>query len=252
MSKRPLIIAVVVTLVISIPLILKLHISEGYQPRSALNMDSEEFRDLRNQGKRASTMKNYTQAITIYEAALKMRPDNAEIRNDLGYVYYEHALDQAGPNWPSWESDLSRRTSVEVIRELETALKLISSGYIRLTVDDKECVRKVTENAQARGGQVYTTPWKEGADIHILVGTTKDYLMKARDSFMAAIDIKDAYAPAFQNLGSLWMKVGLRKVPVQNLERAYKLEPRNQELARYLKQLKEQPNLITTYVGSDD
>ena len=70
MSKRPLIIAVVVTLVISIPLILKLHISEGYQPRSALNMDSEEFRDLRNQGKRASTMKNYTQAITIYEAVL--------------------------------------------------------------------------------------------------------------------------------------------------------------------------------------
>ena len=69
---------------------------------------------------------------------------------------------------------------------------------------------------------------------------------------MAAIDIKDAYAPAFQNLGSLWMKVGLRNVAVQNLERAYKLEPRNQELARYLKQLKEQPNLITTYVGSDD
>ena len=48
------------------------------------------------------------------------------------------------------------------------------------------------------------------------------------------------------------MKVGLRNIAVQNLERAYKLEPRNQELARYLKQLKEQPNLITTYVGSDD
>ena len=251
-SIRPLIIGLIVTFVIAVPLMIKLYMSDEHQPRSALNMDSEEFRDLRTQGKRASTMKNYTQAIAIYEAALKMRPDNAEVRNDLGYVYYEYALDQAGPNWPSWESNLSRSTSVEVIRELETALKLISSGYIRLTVDDKECVREVAEKAQRDGSQVYTTPWREGADVHILVGTTKEYLMKARDSFMAAIDIKDAYAPAFQNLGSLWMKVGLRDIAVQNLERAYKLEPRNQELARYLKQLREQPNLITTYIGADD
>ena len=74
--------------------------------------------------------------------------------------------------------------------------------------------------------------------------------MRARDSFMASIDIKDAYAPAFKNLGALWMKIGLRNVAVQNLERAYKLEPRNEDLARYLQQLQEQPNLITTYVGS--
>ena len=46
------------------------------------------------------------------------------------------------------------------------------------------------------------------------------------------------------------MKIGLRNVAVQNLERAYKLEPRNEDLARYLQQLREQPNLITTYVGS--
>ena len=135
--KLPLIIAAVVTVAISIPLAYKLYLTDNYQPRSALNMESEEFRDLRQQGKRASTMKNYSQAIAVYEAALKMRPDNAEVRNDLGYVYYEYALDQAGPNWPSWESDLTGRTPTEVSRELETALKLISSGYIHLTVDDK-------------------------------------------------------------------------------------------------------------------
>jgi len=247
--KLPIIIAAVVTVAISIPLAYKLYLTDNYQPRSALNMESEEFRDLRQQGKRASTMKNYSQAIAVYEAALKMRPDNAEVRNDLGYVYYEYALDQAGPNWPSWESDLTGRTPTEVSRELETALKLISSGYIHLTVDDKEGVKPATTKAKAANCQVYTTPWKEGAEIHILVGTTKEYLMRARDSFMAAIDIKDAYAPAFQNLGALWMKIGLRNVAVQNLERAYKLEPRNEDLARYLQQLQEQPNLITTYVG---
>ena len=46
------------------------------------------------------------------------------------------------------------------------------------------------------------------------------------------------------------MKIGLRNVAVQNLERAYKLEPRNEDLARYLQQLEEQQNIITTYVGS--
>ena len=73
----------------------------------AVNLESEEFKQIRTHATDAFSAGKYQQAIELYSTALKMRPENAEIYNDLGTVYYEQGLKYAGPSWPSWEQELS-------------------------------------------------------------------------------------------------------------------------------------------------
>ena len=72
--------------------------------------------------------------------------------------------------------------------------------------------------------------------------------LKARDSYVAAIDIKPAYDAPYQNLGALYIKIGQLDVGKDNLEKAYKLDPRNDELRMYLRQFKSKEFIATSKV----
>ena len=72
--------------------------------------------------------------------------------------------------------------------------------------------------------------------------------MKARDSYVAAIDIKQAYDAPYQNLGALYIKIGQLDVGKDNLEKAYKLDPRNDELRMYLRQFKSKEFVTTSKI----
>ena len=52
----------------------------------AVNLESVEFKQIRTHATDAFNAGNYKQAIELYSTALKMRPENAEIYNDLGTV----------------------------------------------------------------------------------------------------------------------------------------------------------------------
>ena len=76
----------------------------------AVNLESVEFKQIRTMPPTRSTRETINPLNS--STALKMRPENAEIYNDLGTVYYEQGLKYAGPSWPSWEQEL-REESVD-------------------------------------------------------------------------------------------------------------------------------------------
>lgn len=206
--------------------------------RESLNLESEEFKLMRKHGKAAFDTKKYKQAIQIYEEALRMRPENAEVHNDLGATYYAFGLEYAGPSWPAWDGDLAGKTKKEALQELNTAIDQTGSGYVVLKTDKPEVAEAIIEKAKGIGAYIETQPWKDYTEIHILVGKTKDFLLKARNSYIRSTDIKPTYSPAYRNLGSLYMKIGRTDLALSYLENAYQLDPRDEELGEYLSQFK--------------
>ena len=130
----------------------------------------------------AFNAKKYEQAIALYEASVKMRPENAEVHNDLGATYYAFGLEYAGPSWPSWKSDLAGKTISEAIEELKTAVDQTVSGYIELKSDSRELTEAIEKQAKQLGATVHIEVWEERATISILIGKTKKFLRKARSS----------------------------------------------------------------------
>ena len=68
---------------------LKPLISKSEQARRSelgitVNLESEKFKQIRTRATNAFNSGQYQQAIELYTQALKMRPENAEIFNDLG------------------------------------------------------------------------------------------------------------------------------------------------------------------------
>ena len=118
----------------------------------AVNLESEEFKQLRTHATDAFNAGKYQQAIELYSEALKMRPENAEIYNDLGTVYYEQGLKYAGPSWPSWEKELREDSVNEAIAELKVAVDKTGSGSIMLKTRDEA----VADAIESRGN---TTRW---------------------------------------------------------------------------------------------
>ena len=100
--QLPTIIFLCLSLIVVVPLIFYMQ-SGDQATREAINLEGQEFKSLREQAAMSHNAKRHTAAIQIYEAALEMRPDNAEVHNDLGATCYEYGLDYAGPNWPSWK-----------------------------------------------------------------------------------------------------------------------------------------------------
>ena len=103
----------------------------------AVNLESEEFKQLRTHATDAFNAGKYQQAIELYSTALKMRPENAEIYNDLGTVYYEQGLKYAGPSWPSWEKELREDSVDEAVAELKVAVNKTGSGAIMFKTRDE-------------------------------------------------------------------------------------------------------------------
>ena len=204
----------------------------------AVNLESEEFKQLRTHATDAFNAGKYQQAIELYSEALKMRPENAEIYNDLGTVYYEQGLKYAGPSWPSWEKELREDSVDQSIAELKSAVDKTGSGVITLKTRDEAVADAIEEEAKQLGGDVYRQRWENEITLNILIGQTKVYLLRARDHYIRALDLKPTHSVAYRNLGSFYMKVGRTDKALDYYQEAYKLDPRDAELEEYLNQFR--------------
>ncbi|RKU19824.1 hypothetical protein C6500_09885 [Candidatus Poribacteria bacterium] len=204
----------------------------------AVNLESEEFKQLRTHATDAFNAGKYQQAIELYSEALKMRPENAEIYNDLGTVYYEQGLKYAGPSWPSWEKELRDNTIDEAIAELKVAIDKTGSGAITLKTRDEAVADAIEEEAAQLGGEVYRQRWENETTLNVLIGQTKIYMLRARDHYIRALDLKPTHSVAYRNLGSFYMKVGRTDKALDYYQEAYKLDPRDAELEEYLNQFR--------------
>ncbi len=204
----------------------------------AVNLESEEFKQLRSDATNAFTAGKYEQAIELYQAALIMRPENAELYNDLGAVYYEQGLKYAGPSWPSWKKEIREPVIDVALEELDIALSEIDSGLVTFKTRSDSIASKIAEHARGSGGKVYRARWENEITLNILIGQTKIYFLKARDAYLRALDLKPTHSVAYRNLGSLFMKVGKTDTAIDYYQEAYKLDPRDTELEEYLSQFR--------------
>ncbi|MCG9134148.1 tetratricopeptide repeat protein [Candidatus Poribacteria bacterium] len=204
----------------------------------AVNLESEEFKQLRTHATDAFNAGQLQQAIELYSEALKMRPENAEIYNDLGSVYYEQGLKYAGPSWPSWEQELRDESRDEAIAELKVAINKTTSGAIIFKTRHDAVADAIEVEAKQLGGEVYRQRWENEITLTVLIGETKVYLLRARDHYMRALDLKTTHSVAYRNLGSFYMKVGRTDIALDHYEEAYKLDPRDAELEEYLNQFR--------------
>ena len=204
----------------------------------AVNLESEEFKQLRAHATDAFNAGKYEQAIALYAEAIKMRPENAEVYNDLGAVYYQQGLEYAGPSWPSWEKDLSGNSFDEALAELNIAVTKTDSGVIVLKTRDDAVAGALEEQAKTLGAEVYRQRWENEITLNILIGQTKVFLLKSRDYYLRALDLKPTHSVAFRNLGSFYMKVGRTDKALDYYQEAYKLDPRDEELEEYLHQFR--------------
>ncbi len=204
----------------------------------AVNLESEEFKQIRTHATDAFNAGKYQQAIELYSMALKMRPENAEIYNDLGTVYYEQGLRYAGPSWPSWEKELREETPNQAVEELNAAVTKTTSGVIVLKTRDDAVADAIEKQAQQLNGEVYRQRWENEITLSILIGDTKTYLLRARDHYYRALDLKPTHSVAYRNLGSFFMKVGKTDTALDHYQEAYKLDPRDTELEEYLNQFR--------------
>ena len=204
----------------------------------AVNLESEEFKQLRTHATDAFNAGQLQQAIELYSEALKMRPENAEIYNDLGSVYYEQGLKYAGPSWPSWEQELRDESRDEAIAELKIAINKTTSGAITFKTRHEAVADAIEVEAKQLGGEVYRQRWENEITLTVLIGETKVYLLRARDHYMRALDLKTTHSVAYRNLGSFYMKVGRTDIALDHYEEAYKLDPRDVELEEYLNQFR--------------
>lgn len=204
----------------------------------AVNLESEEFKQLRTHATDAFNAGKYEQAIELYSTALKMRPENAEVYNDLGAVYYEQGLKYAGPSWPSWEKELRDESADQATTELKVAVDKTSSGAITLKTRDEAVADAIEAEAKQLGGQVYRQRWENEITLNVLIGQTKVYLLRARDYYIRALDLKPTHSVAYRNLGSFYMKVGRTDKALDYYLEAQKLDPRDAELEEYLNQFR--------------
>jgi tetratricopeptide (TPR) repeat protein len=204
----------------------------------AVNLESEEFKQTRTHATDAFNAGQYQQAIELYSQAIEMRPENAEIFNDLGAVYYKQGLKYAGPNWPSWEKELRDEAPDAAVVELKVAIDKITSGAIMFKTRDEAVADAIEDEAKQLGGEVYRQRWENEITLNILIGETKTYLLRARDHYLYALDLKPTHSVAYRNLGSFFMKVGKTDRALDYFQEAYKLDPRDAELEEYLNQFR--------------
>jgi tetratricopeptide (TPR) repeat protein len=244
------IIAVSICLLFLIPMVIYVRTRSTYIPADERMLESEEFRNLREEGKNLAetgekyyedgdlnkALEYYNKAIETYTQALKIRPENAEIHNDLGAVYYN--LGKAVSE-PIWTDDLRKRSLSEALDVLQEALKEVKSGVIVLTFSDKTIAEKVMKFALSQGYYAHINPEEGGEfDLYVIKGRTKDAFLKAESEFLRAKTIKERYAPAYRNLGALYISMGRKEEGIQNLELALRIEPYDKELRAYLQQIK--------------
>jgi tetratricopeptide (TPR) repeat protein len=235
--KMKLQLPTIIIVCLSVVLILTIHFLGGdTQSIQEINEESEEFQTVRVDAENAYNAKNFDHAIELYEQALELRPENAEIFNDLGSVHYDLGLKYAGPKWPSWQ--ILKESLEDALADLELAIQTIESGYIVFTTNSTEIAKAVEKKAKAEGAAVFPYHGNMQTTLNILVGSTKDHLLHARWLYLKSIEFKSTYAAPYRNIGSFYMKIGIKYKAINYLQEALKREPSDEELAEYLRQLR--------------
>jgi len=243
------IIAVSLVLLFIIPMIILMRQSPtpSWDERLA---ESEEFRSLRTDGKNFAAMAEkyyeegdaekaielYEKAIETYRKALKIRPENAEIHNDLGAVYYNLGEVVAEP---IWAEDLRKSSLQEAMGVLRRALEEVESGMIVLTLKDRSIAESLKSHALVQGCYAHICPVKgDEFDLYVIKGRTKELFLKAESEFLQAKTLNPKYAPAYRNLGALYIRMGRKEEGIENLKLALRIEPYDKELRTYLQQFR--------------
>lgn len=230
----------IIIVVLSIVLILTIHFLGGnnFQSIGERNEESNDFRSIRIDAKNAYNLKDYDQAIHLYDQALDLRPENAEIYNDLGSVHYDLGLKNAGPDWPSWKPVQIDESIEDALAKLELAIEKTESGYLVFNTRSTKIARAVEEKAKAKGAAVFPYFGNTQTTLNILIGPTKDHLLEARSMYIKSMELKSTYDAPYRNLGSFYMKIGIRDKALNFYEEAYKRAPSDEELAEYLHQFR--------------
>lgn len=233
-------IPIIIIVCLSLVVILSIHFVGGKntQTISEGNEESHNFRSIRFDAENAYASQEYGMAIEFYEEALEMRPDNAEIWNDLGAVHYDLGLKMAGPEWPSWNDIDLNGSAEEAIAELNHALQNVESGYFKVNTNSSEIAMMIQDEVKERNEAVFPFHGCTETTLNILVGITKDHFLYAKEYYLRAIELKSTYAAPYRNLGSLYIKIGIRDKGVNYLREAHKRQPNDEELAEYLHQFK--------------
>ena len=148
------------------------------------------------------------------------------------------ASNTLAPSWPSWEKELSSESSDEAVVELKIAIDKTASGVIMFKTRHEAVADAIEKEAKQFGGEVYRQRWENEITLNILIGETKEYLLRARDHYIRALDLKPTHSVAYRNLGSFYMKVGKTDSAIDYYQEAYKLDPRDAELEEYLNQFR--------------
>ena len=120
--------------------------------------------------------------------------------------------------------------------ELDLAIENTESGYIILKTDSSEIAKAIEAHAKTNGGSVFPYYGNTQTTLNILIGSTKEHLMHARWLYLKSIEYKSTYDAPYRNLGSFYMKIGLREKAINFMEEALKRAPGDEELAEYLHQ----------------
>ena len=225
-----------VVLVICIAVVGVYFAFKSNQPSVDAIGESEEFRELKNKGRAYAEANEYEQAIEYYTEALKMRPDDAYLHNDIGAVYHNMGIDAAGETWPGWEEDVTNMTPVTALHQLKQAFSEVPSGVIVMTVNDTKVMDTLANHARASDCYVHLEHHQRTSDMTIIKGKTREAFRKAESELLRAKDLKPRYSAAYENLGSLYYRMGRKKDALIMWHSALDLEPTNKKLRQYLQQ----------------
>lgn len=176
----------------------------------------------------------YDLAADYYNQALKLRPNDAHLHNDLASTY--HYMGKSAFSSPQTE-DVRGLSNDQVLRRISETLKLIDSGVLIITVDDPNQAQKIVDYATSQQCLANIGSEKSKYIATIVKGKTKEAFLKAESEYQKAIQIKSRYAPAHRNLGTLYYEMGKKKEALELWRRALKIEPSDDNLKEYLQKL---------------
>jgi tetratricopeptide (TPR) repeat protein len=125
---------------------------------------------------------------------------------------------------------------VNALHQLKQALSEVKSGVIVMTVNDMEVMKTLANYARESDCYVHIEDHRRTSDINIIKGKTKEAFRKAESELIRAKDLKPRYAKAYENLGSLYYRMGKQKDAIILWQSALDLDPTNKVLRQYLQQ----------------
>ncbi|MDA1190904.1 MAG: tetratricopeptide repeat protein [Candidatus Poribacteria bacterium] len=210
-------------------------ITPGYDSQTMQFYEKKAVADLLK--RRAEQDGDWESAITAYKDAIAVRPENAEALNNLGAVYYEKG--KSLMSLPV-EEDLREYSPNpnETLQYIKTKLASVPSTKFVWEIP-ANVLEPLETYANGRGDILFhLTRIYNGYEVVLYNGETAEMFRLAEMNYLRAINAKSDYGPAFRNLGALYVERGRNEDAAEIFEEALRLEPQDQELRRYLEQLK--------------